>query len=74
MKFSENVKTAMTGALKRCGCPLCDNLSDLPERKALWQEGLKRCGTCMWKIIVGDPRQNCRSGRNLSITTPEGIS
>ena len=42
MKFDENVETATAGALKCCGGSLCDNLSDLHERKAPQREGLKR--------------------------------
>ena len=71
MKFGENVKTATTRALKRRGG---DNLRNSPERKALLQEGLKCHGVRMWKIIVGDPRQNCRDWRSLSTTVLEGIS
>ena len=74
MKFDENVETATTGALKCCGGSLRDNLSDLHERKAPQREGLKLPGVRMWKIIVGDPRQNRRDGRNLSTAMPEGIS
>ena len=44
MKFGENVKTAMVGALKRHGGLLRDNLRNLPKRKALRREGLKRRG------------------------------
>ena len=74
MKFDENVKTAMAGALKRRGGLLCDNLRNSPKRKALLREGLKRHSVRMWKIIVGDSRQNCRDWRNLSTTVLEGIS
>ena len=74
MKFDENVETATMGALNCCGGSLRDNLSDLHERKAPQWEGLKLPGVRMWKIIVGDPRQNRRDGRNLSATMPEGIS
>ena len=56
MKFGENVKTAMAGALKRHGGLLRDNLRNLPKRKALRREGLKHRGARMWKIIVGDSR------------------
>ena len=56
MKFGENVKTAMAGALKRHGGLFRDNLCNLPKRKALRREGLKRHGARMWKIIVGDSR------------------
>ena len=41
MKFDENVKTAMAGALKRRGGLLCDNLRNSPEMKASLREGLK---------------------------------
>ena len=74
MKFGENVKTAMVGALKRRSGPLHDNLSDLPERKAPQREGHKHRGAHMWKIIVGESRLNCRDRRNLVVVTPEGIS
>ena len=74
MKFGENVKTSMTGALKHHGGLLCDNLRNSPERKVQRREGLKRCGARMWKIIVGDPRQNRHGGRNLSASAAEGIS
>ena len=73
-EVGENVKTATTRALKRRGDLLRDNLHNSPERKALLQEGLKHRDVRMWKIIVGDPRQNRRDGRNLSATMPEGIS
>ena len=73
MKFDKNVTTAMAGALKRLGGPLHDNLIDLLEKKTSWLEGLKRYGAHMWKIIVGDPRQNHCGGRNLSAAAPEGI-
>ena len=74
MKFDENVETATAGALKCCGGSLCDNLSDLHERKAPQREGLKRRDICMWKIIVGDLRQNHRGWRSLSAVALEGIS
>ena len=74
MKFDENVETATAGALKCCGGSLCDNLSDLHERKAPQREGLKLRDVRMWKIIVGDLRQNRRDGRNLSTAMSEGIS
>ena len=74
MKFSENVKTAKMGALKRHDDLLRDNLRNSPERKASLREELKCCGLRMWKIIVGDPRQNRRSWRSLSVVEPEGIS
>ena len=56
MKFGENVKTAIVGALKCRSGPLCDNLSDLLERKMPQQEGLKCRGARIWKITVGDAR------------------
>ena len=74
MKFGENMKTTTAKALKCRGGPLRDNLSDLPERKTLWREGLKHHGARIWKIIVEDPRQNHRGRRNLFAATPEGIS
>ena len=74
MKFGENERTAMAGALKCRGGLLRDNLCNLPKRKALRQEGLKHRGARMWKIIVGDLRQNCCGGRNLSVVAPKGIS
>ena len=74
MKFSENVKIATAGALKRHGGLLRDNLRNSPERKALLREKLKRCGVRMWKIIVRDPRQNRRGWRSLSAVALEGIS
>ena len=74
MKFSENVKIATAGALKRHGGLLRDNLRNSPERKAPLWEGLKRRGIRMWKIIVGDPRQNHREWRSLSTAALEGIS
>ena len=61
MKFDKNVKTAMTGALKCYGSLLRDNLHNSPERTVPLWEGLKRRGIRMWKIIVGDPRQNRRN-------------
>ena len=67
MKFDENVKTAMAGALKRRGGLLCDNLRNSPKRKALLREGLKRHSVRMWKIIVGNPRQNRLDWRSLSV-------
>ena len=73
MKFDENVETATTGALKCCGGSLRDNLSDLHERKAPQREGLKLPGVRMWKIIVGDSRQNRHGWRCLSAAAPEGI-
>ena len=63
MKFGENVRTTMAGALKHRGSLLRDNLRNLPERKALRWEGLKCRDACMWKIIVGDPRQNRRGAQ-----------
>ena len=74
MKFSENVKTATVGVLKRCGGLLHDNLHNSPERKAPLWEGLKCRTVHMWKIIVGDPRQNRRGWRSLSAATLKGIS
>ena len=74
MKFSENVKTAKMGALKRHDDLLRDNLRNSPERKASLREELKCCGLRMWKIIVGDPRQNRRGWRSLSAAALEGIS
>ena len=74
MKFSENVKIATAGALKRHGGLLRDNLRNSPERKAPLWEGLKRRGIRMWKIIVGDSRQNHRGWRSLSSVALEGIS
>ena len=62
MKFSENVKTFVTGALKHHNGLLRDNLRNSPEKKALLREGLKRHGICMWKIIVRDLRQNVATG------------
>ena len=62
MKFGENVRTAMAEALKRCNGLLRDNLHNLPERKEPQREGLKCRDARMWKIIVGDPRQNCCAG------------
>ena len=44
MKFGENVKTAMEGALKRRGGLLRDNLRNSPKKKAPLREELKRCG------------------------------
>ena len=74
MKFGENVRTTMAGALKHRGSLLRDNLRNLPERKALRWEGLKCRDACMWKIIVGESRLNYRDRRNLVVVTPEGIS
>ena len=74
MTFGENVKTAAAGALKRRSGLLRDNLRNSPKRKALLREKLKRCGVRMWKITVGDPRQNHCSWRSLSAVAPEGIS
>ena len=71
MKFGENVRTTMAGALKHRGSLLRDNLRNLPERKALRWEGLKCRDACMWKIIVGDPRQNRCGRRNLSAWCPK---
>ena len=68
------MKTATVRALKHRGGLLPDNLSDLLEWKVPRWEGLKRRNARMWKIIVGDPRENRRNERNLSATTPEGIS
>ena len=72
-EVGENMKTATTRALKRRDDLLRDNLHNSPERKALLREGLKRRDVRMWKIIVGDPRQNCRDWRSLSTTVLEGI-
>ena len=74
MKFGENVKTAMEEALKRRGGLLRDNLRNSPKKKAPLREELKRCGVWMWKIIVGDPRQNCRCWKSWSTAVLEGIS
>ena len=74
MKFGENVKTAMTGALKHRDSLLRDNLHNSPKRKALLREGLKHRDVRMWKIIVGDPRQNRCGWRSLFAVTLEGIS
>ena len=74
MKFGKNVKTATAGALKCHGGLLRDNLHNLLEKKTLLREGLKCCGVRMWKIIVGDPRQNHREWRSLSTAALEGIS
>ena len=74
MKFGENVKTAMTGALKHHGGLLRDNLRNSLKRKVQRRERLKRRGARTLKIIGGDPRQNCHDGRNLFITMAEGIS
>ena len=74
MNFGENVKIAAAGALKRRSGLFRDNLRNSPERKVQRREGLKRCGARMWKIIVGDPRQNRHGGRNLSASAAEGIS
>ena len=74
MKFDKNVKTAMTGALKSRGGLLRDNLHNSPENKAPLREWLKRRSVCVWKIIVGDLRQNRRDWRSLSAVTLEGIS
>ena len=68
------MKIATVRALKHRSGPLPDNLSDLLERKAPRREGLKRRNARMWKIIVGDPRQNCCDWRSLSTTVLEGIS
>ena len=67
MKFGENVKIATARALKRRGSLLCDNLCNSPERKASLWERLKRRGIRMWKIIVGNPRQNRLDWRSLSV-------
>ena len=74
MKIGENVKTAMTGALKHHGGLLRDNLRNSLKRKVQRRERLKRRGARTLKIIGGDPRQNCHDGRNLFITMAEGIS
>ena len=74
MKFGENVRIAMVGALKHHGSLLRDNLRNLPKRKALRWEGLKCHDARMWKIIAGDPRQNRCGRRNLSAVVPKGIS
>ena len=74
MTFDKNVKTATVGALKRRDGLLHDNLRNSPERKAPLREGLKRRDICMWKIIVGDLRQNHRGWRSLSAVALEGIS
>ena len=74
MKFDKNVKTAKMGALKRHDDLLRDNLRNSPEKKAPLQEWLKRRSVCMWKIIVGDLRQNRRDWRSLSAMKLEGIS
>uniref|UniRef100_F6HT66 Uncharacterized protein n=1 Tax=Vitis vinifera TaxID=29760 RepID=F6HT66_VITVI len=73
-EVGENMKTATTRALKRRDDLLRDNLHNSPERKALLREGLKRRDVRMWKIIVGDPRQNHCGWRSLSAATLEGIS
>ena len=67
MTFDKNVKTATVGALKRRDGLLHDNLCNSPERKASLWERLKRRGIWMWKIIVGNPRQNRRGWRSLSV-------
>ena len=74
MTFGENVKTAAAGALKRRNGLLRDNLHNSPKRKALLREKLKHRGVRMWKITVGDPRQNHCTWKSLSTAAPEGIS
>ena len=71
MNFGENVKIAAAGALKRRSGLFRDNLRNSPERKALLREKLKRRGVLMWKITVGDPRQNRCGWRSLSVAAPE---
>ena len=53
MKFNGNVKTTTAGALKRRSGPLRDNLSDLPERKALRRELSSVAAHACGKSLLG---------------------
>ena len=67
MKFGENVKTAMAGELSSAA-----TASYMTIYKTYLRG--KRRSARMWKIIVGDLRQNHYGGRNLFVVAPKGIS